>query len=59
VLKESETKKYGEYRTGRLVLQYYRAWENRAMEEFGRWVSPEQTRSLSTPERATFAEARS
>src|SRR5947209_6277296 len=38
VLKENEIKKHGEYRTERLVLDYYRAWERGDMEPFERWA---------------------
>jgi hypothetical protein len=40
VLKEKEIEKYGEYRTQRLVLYYYRAWRDGAMHEFDRWLPP-------------------
>jgi hypothetical protein len=40
VLKENEIKKHGEYRTQQLVLHYYRAWRDGAMQEFDRWLSP-------------------
>jgi hypothetical protein len=33
-VKENERKKYGEYRTERLVLEYYRAWRDGAMSAF-------------------------
>jgi hypothetical protein len=39
VLKENERKKYGEYRTERLVLEYYRAWRDGAMSAFDPWLS--------------------
>jgi len=39
VLKENERKKYGEYRTERLVLEYYRAWHRREMSAFDEWLS--------------------
>jgi hypothetical protein len=38
VLKEKEIKKYGEYRTGRLVLHYFDAWARGDMAEFERWL---------------------
>jgi hypothetical protein len=43
VLKENEIKKHGEYRTQRLVLEYYRAWPDwlgGRREAFERWLSP-------------------
>jgi hypothetical protein len=40
VLKENEIRRYGEYRTQRLVLFYYRAWQDGAMSQFDRWLSP-------------------
>ena len=39
VLKENEIRKYGEYRTQRLVLFYYRAWRDGEIDEFNRWLS--------------------
>jgi hypothetical protein len=40
VLKENERRKYGEYRTQRLVLCYYRDWRDGAMSQFDWWLSP-------------------
>jgi hypothetical protein len=40
VLMENEREKYGEYRTQRLVLSYYRDWRDGAMSQFDWWVSP-------------------
>src|SRR5437762_2381623 len=36
VLKQKEVRKYGEYRTGRLVLEYYDAWARG--EQLGGWL---------------------
>jgi hypothetical protein len=40
VLKENETKKFGEYRTQRLVQSYYRARRDGERAAFDRWLSP-------------------
>ncbi len=36
VLKQNEIRKFGEYRTGRLVLEYYDRWARG--ERFGEWL---------------------
>jgi hypothetical protein len=48
VLKENERKKYGEYRTQRLVLEYYRAWQDGDMSAFDRWLSSRAERLNGT-----------
>jgi hypothetical protein len=59
VLKENELRKYGEYRTQRLILFYYQAWRDGAMSQFDRWLSPRADRPAPEPrrqrERATAA----
>jgi hypothetical protein len=40
VLKDNEIRRYGEYRSQRLVLFYCRAWRDGTMHEFDRWLSP-------------------
>jgi hypothetical protein len=53
VLKENELKKYGEYRTQRLVLAYYRAWADGEMRLFEGMGAPGQavatTRTQAPP----------
>jgi hypothetical protein len=48
VLKENELKKYGEYRTGRLVQEYYRAWRDSEMSAFDRGCLRERSAAIST-----------
>ena len=43
VLKENEQRKYGEYRTQRLILHHYRAWRDGEIDEFDRWLSSRAT----------------
>jgi hypothetical protein len=57
VLKENELKKYGAYRTQRLVLFYYRAWRDGAMSLFDKWLSPRADRSSPTPGQRAEREA--
>lgn len=56
VLTENEIRKYGEYRTQRLALFYYRAWRDGAMGEFDRWLSPRAEYQPAAPGAAPLME---